>query len=517
MKENLGFAFGSKFGESLVGWGFLRADQVKVVLLEQKKFRKPFGQVALKLGFISEADLTRAVAKYFNLDFVDLEKQVPCRECLSLLNEELARNYTAVVFNMHEGVIGVAISDPGDLVARAEIERNLAHLQMKVKFFCAPTSQLQKILSGDFSLLSKLDYETAVETVNDILSYAVKNNASDIHFEPLQDVLRIRMRIDGMLSLFKEMHIESWTQVKGRIKIIGGLNIAESRMPQSGHANVIINNKNINLRIAVHPSVFGEAIVVRLLDIGNDLLNISKLGFPDDITSKLKTIINKPSGMFIVAGPTGAGKTTTLYALINELHNKHLNIMTLEDPVEYQVPGLRQLDLREEGILSFADGIRSALRQDPDVMLIGEIRDENTAAMTVRAALTGRLVVATVHAVDVGGSIPRLLDLGITLHDLSACLVGIMSQRLMRKLCIDCRGKGCEKCYQSGYSGRVGVAELLVANDDMKMQMLSQDFSVKEMLANPDNGFKNMREYAENLVKEGATNIEEVTRVLGKV
>ncbi|MDR1032291.1 MAG: Flp pilus assembly complex ATPase component TadA [Holosporales bacterium] len=504
-----------RFGQCLVEWDLIRQDQVDAILLEQKKEGQLFGDLAVKLGFIDEPRLTKATARYFGLPFVDLDKQPIDDESSCILTEPLARRHQAVAFAFEYDAVCIALSDPGNVVAKNEIEQLLP--DRSVKFFCASTAQIKHALDGQRARYLKLSHKNASKTVDEILVYASKNNASDIHFEPLQDVVRIRVRIDGILALYKEIHIESWPQIKGRIKVLGNLNITECRMPQSGHANVILSNRSVNLRIATHPSVFGEAVVVRLLDLNNDLLSLSKLGFPDDITAALKRIIFKPSGLFIIAGPTGAGKTTTLYALIHELKGKKLNIMTLEDPVEYQMPGLRQLDLREEGILTFAEGIRSILRQDPDVILIGEIRDENTAAMAVRAALTGRLVMATIHSVDILGVFPRLMDLGVTLHDLSCCLVGVMSQRLLRKLCQNCQkgGQDCAACHGSGYSGRAAIPELLIINDDVRRIMVQPNFEMKAFAGVICTYFDSMMSFALSLKDKGVTDQSEIDRVFG--
>ncbi|MDR1365751.1 MAG: Flp pilus assembly complex ATPase component TadA [Holosporales bacterium] len=504
-----------KFGQCLVEWGFIRQDQVDVILLEQKKEGQLFGDLAVKLGFIDEGWLTKATARYFGLSFVDLDNQPIDDELSCVLTEPFTRKHQIIAFAFENDAVCVALSDPGNVVAKNEIEQLLAG--KSVKFFCASTAQIKHALDDQRVRHLKLSHKNASKTVDEILVYASKNNASDIHFETLQDVVRIRVRIDGILSLYKEIHIESWPQIKGRIKVLGNLNITECRMPQSGHANVILSNRSVNLRIATHPSVFGEAVVVRLLDLNNDLLSLPKLGFPGDITAALKQIISRPSGLFIIAGPTGAGKTTTLYALIHELKGKKLNIMTLEDPVEYQMPGLRQLDLREEGILTFAEGIRSVLRQDPDVILIGEIRDENTAAMAVRAALTGRLVMATIHSVDILGAFPRLMDLGVTLHDLSCCLVGVMSQRLLRKLCQDCRrnGQECAACHRLGYAGRVAIPELFIVNDDVKRIMVQPNFEMKAFASVICAYFNSMMSYALSLRDKGVTDQSEIDRVFG--
>ncbi|MDR1475054.1 MAG: GspE/PulE family protein [Holosporales bacterium] len=507
--------FVPRFGECLVEWGYLRQDQIDVVLLEQKKDGRLFGDVAIKLGFISEEQLARALARYFEIQFVDLDRYLIAYEVISVLQESIARKYLAIAFAVESNNVCVAISDPGDVTARSEIEHAL--LSYTVTFFCASTSQIERAFDNHHSKSLRFSNAKASTVVDDILVYAAKNNASDVHFEPLQDIVRIRMRIDGILSLYKEFHIETWTQIKGRIKVIGNLNITECRIPQSGHAAVILNNRNVNLRIATHPSVFGEAVVIRLLDLNNNLLSLVKIGFPAEITSSLKSIVSSPSGLFIIAGPTGAGKTTTLYALINELKNKKLNIMTLEDPVEYQIPGLRQLDLREEGILTFAEGIRSALRQDPDVILIGEIRDENTAAMAVRAALTGRLVMATIHSADVLGAFPRLMDLGVTLHDLSNCLIGLMSQRLLRKRCANCleSSSKCNICKDTKYSGRVAIPELLVINGYIRKNMVQTNFDIKSFYRVICAYFKNMKYYASILKDNNITDQDEIERVFG--
>ena len=363
-----------------------------------------------------------------------------------------------------------------------------------MKFFVAKESEILKfieMIKSDSNLIES----NPLMLLNKIIFKAIEQKASDIHFEPMENLVRVRFRIDGILKPFQLIENETWTRIKSRLKISANLDITENRRPQSGHTRIRLAGKIIDLRISTHPGIYGENFVVRIFDLSNGVKSLAELNFDYDDFCWLKHVASYPNGLFLIIGPTGAGKTTTLYSLLKSLNSSNLNIMTLEDPVEYQIEGIRQLDIQEEGIVSFADGIRSILRQDPDIILIGEIRDEATAAMAVRASLTGRLVIATLHAATPIEGVRRLQDFKLKLSDFIPSLIGIFSQRLVRYK------------KDNSYEGRFPISEYVLFSEEMKNKILEGDFSF-----DLDKTFKIS---AQNAIKNHLTDIQEIRRVLG--
>lgn len=483
-------------GTSLLASGWLTEEQVKTVLDLQQNSRELFGQLAVKLGFLVEDNLVQILSKLYEIPIANLEFTYIEQGTLFAIDYETAEKATAIPFFVSDDIVRIAIADPG----------NLYHIDLitdfffpkQVEFFIAKKSEILKFVEILRCKTCNLD-KNPLLLLNKIIFESVEKNGSDIHFEPSENFVRVRVRIDGVLQVLQTISNEIWDRIKIRLKLISNLNITENRRPQSGHTRIQLAGKSIDLRISTHPGVYDENFVIRIFDLANGIKPLSKLNFIKEDFLWLKNILKYPNGIFLIVGPTGSGKTTTLYSLLNEINSPEINIMTLEDPVEYFIPGVRQLDLREEGLLSFSDGVKSILRQDPDVLLIGEIRDEKTAASALRAALTGRLVLSTLHASTPIEGVQRLLDLGLKLSDFIPSLIGIFSQRLIR--------------YKIGgeYKGRFPVAEYIRFTKNIKDNILKTNdiYKVKN-----DKTFAQSAKFA---IQGSMTDEVEVRRVLGNV
>jgi type II secretory ATPase GspE/PulE/Tfp pilus assembly ATPase PilB-like protein len=453
---SIGFKL-KNIGELLLNRELLTKEQISIVAKTQMKTDLLFGQVALNLGFLDEEDLVKILSELYSIEIISLEFLYIDKQTLMSMEYEIAALYFAIPFFVDDEYAKIAIADPGDLRAIDVI--NACFKNKKVKFFIAQKTEILKFLEIIKCNAENIEKDPLL-LLNKIIFNALESKASDIHFEPAENFIRVRMRIDGVLHIFKSVDLDSWARMKSKLKLISNLNITENRRPQSGHTRIYLAGKTVDLRISTHPGVWGENFVVRIFDLSKGISSLFELGFSEGDFLWLKKVVSFPSGIFLIVGPTGSGKTTTLYSLLKEINSSSVNIMTLEDPVEYQINGIKQLDLREEGILSFADGVRSILRQDPDVMLVGEIRDEATAATAVRASLTGRLVLATLHAANPSEGIRRLMDLGLKLSNFVPSLVGIFSQRLVRYF------------VDNQYRGRFPLTEYIYFSEELKQNLL---------------------------------------------
>lgn len=449
---------GQKTGEMFIKQGILTKEQVSTVLLAQSRNYELFGQCAVDIGVLSDADLIKFLSHLYHIDIISLDFLYIDPKTLSAIDYQIAEQILAIPFELNDNEVKIAIADPGDIHA-IDTLFNLFPGK-KLSFFVSKKREILKQI--EFMKCGHNDLDASPSRLlNKIIFQAIENGASDIHFEPTENFVRVRIRIDGLLQILCNIQFDVWSRMQSKLKLASNLNITETRRPQSGHMQLFLCGNSIDLRVSTHPGVHGENFVIRIFDPNNGIKNLSTLGFCRDDYNWLKHVINKPSGIFIIVGPTGSGKTTTLYSLLNEINTPLINIMTLEDPVEYLMQGIKQLDLKEEGMLSFSDGVKSILRQDPDVLLIGEIRDEATAASALRAALTGRLVLTTLHASRPIEAIRRLTDLGLNLEDLIPSVIGIFSQRLVRR--IDKHGE---------YHGRFPITEYLDFSDAQKYQIL---------------------------------------------
>lgn len=464
----------------------------QISAIENMTSNRLFGEKAVDLGFISEENLLDILSEIYHVETINLEFLYIKKETLNLLKIQTVIDYHAIAFYEDEKLVKIAIADPGNIIAIDKIRSEIR--DKEVKFFTAKESEILRFIEMVKSN-SDLIESNPLMLLNKIIFKALEEKASDIHFEPSKNLVRVRFRVDGILNPFQMIENEAWTRIKSRLKISANLDITENRRPQSGHTRIHLAGKIIDLRISTHPGIHGENFVIRIFDLSDGVKSLAELNFDYDDFCWLKQAISHPNGLFLIIGPTGAGKTTTLYSLLQSLNSSKLNIMTLEDPVEYQIEGIRQLDIQEEGIVSFADGIKSILRQDPDIILIGEIRDEATAAMAVRASLTGRLVIATLHAATPIEGIRRLQDFKLKLSDFIPSLIGIFSQRLIRYK------------KENKYEGRFPISEYVSFSEELKNKILEGDFNF-----DLDKTFKIS---AQKAIENKLTDTQEIRRVLG--
>ncbi|MCG2686912.1 GspE/PulE family protein [Candidatus Parcubacteria bacterium] len=529
---------------------------------------------------VDSQNLGKILAEFFNLPYQDLKSLKSDPQVINLVSEDLARNYNLVVFDKQENVLNVAITDPTDLKAQEAMDYIARGKNLKVKYYLTSPEDLN-IFLNQYSALKTEVGEALVEAkdrleeketksvkeenldeaiksapvakmVSVILKHAVDGYASDVHIEPFSDGSRVRYRIDGVMrtSLILPKYIH--TALVSRIKVLANLKIDETRIPQDGRIRLNILNKKIDFRISTLPLYEQEKVVMRILDTSGGSLDLEGLGFEGRNLRTIKDNIHKPHGMFLVTGPTGSGKSTTLYSVLNILNQEEVNIVTLEDPVEYYLTGINQSQIRPEVGLTFATGLRSILRQDPDIIMVGEIRDSETAELAIHASLTGHFVLSTLHTNDALGAIPRLTDMKVEPFLLASTLNVVIAQRLVRKICIDCKeefalpsnilaevqeeikkipkgslpeelknlkklkfykGKGCAHCDKTGYKGRIGIAEVLEATDNLKNLIAAGKMGGAEMKQEFVNqGAMTIKEDGMLKAVKGVTTVEEIMR-----
>jgi len=496
-----------RIGEKLIDLGLISKDQLEIALREQVKSRKLLGAILIQMNFITESALGEVLAESSGSERFDAKSTMLDTALLELVPREICMRNKVIPVEQAGGVVKLAMVDVYNVLAIDQVRRHLDKNVKIIPVYCTETEigdLIERYYNYDLSIDGILrEIETGirdkgqldgreegyvnptVRLVNALLIDAIKQGCSDIHFEPEGSFLRLRYRLDGSLQQIRSFHRDYWPAILVRIKIMSGMNIAETRSAQDGRINMVALGREVDFRVATQPTVHGENVVLRILDKSKSLVAIDKLGLSEHNLELLKRCIKRPEGIIVVTGPTGSGKTTTLYSVLNYINSIDVNIMTLEDPVEYQLPLIRQTNVRE-GTIDFQSGIKSLMRQDPDIIFIGEVRDEETAIMAVRAALTGHQVYTTLHTNDALGAIPRLGDIGVPPHLLAGSLVCTMAQRLARRLCVSCRSPrlateeecrimqmdatnpptvheavGCEKCNYKGYKGRLGVHEIL--------------------------------------------------------
>lgn len=553
-----------RVGQILIAQGVISEDQLRIALLEQMKSNQPVGRLLVTLGFVSEATLRDALSESLGHESVDLANTIVDPEAVQLIPRDLAKRHLLLGLSYSPTThhLKVAIANPDDIVAIDKL-RALIHHKIHIETLLAGESEishaidqyyshelsidgiLNEIETGEIdyrSITSTLDEysQPVVRLVDALLTDAVKRNASDIHFEPEASFLRIRYRIDGLLRQIRSLHKSYWAAMTVRIKVMSGMNIAETRAPQDGRISLNISGDMIDFRVSAQPTIHGENIVLRILDRKKGIVPIDDLGLDDHQINLLKLMVARPEGIILVTGPTGSGKTTTLYSLLNHINLEGVNIMTLEDPVEYPMAMIRQTSVAESAKLDFANGIRSMMRQDPDVILVGEIRDEETADMAFRAAMTGHQVYSTLHTNSALGAIPRLLDIGILPDIMAGNIIGMIAQRLIRRLCVQCRRPfpaephekkllglaasqptpilyrpvGCVHCENQGYRGRIAIMELLRLDSELD-DLISRRASLHEIrTAAVAKGFQSLAADGLRRVRDGTTSLEEVSRVV---
>jgi len=509
----------ARIGDKLVELGLISKDQLQVALYEKKRSNKLLGNLLVDLGFITESALSAVLASSSGFERFDPKATVVEPEMVSRFPKEMAQRYRVLPVSLDGNSLRLAMADIYDVLALDQARRYLPPGCEIIPLVCSETeiaAAIDQYYGYEFSIdgiLRELEtghHDTSVSAlsgdgyvhplvrlVNAILLDAVKTGASDIHFEPEGSFLRLRYRIDGVMNQVRTFHKDHWPAISHRLKIVSGMNIADKLNPQDGRFGFLMGQRKVDFRVAALPTVHGENIVIRILDKSGALLSIESLGLSPNNIALLNKMLKRPEGIIIVTGPTGSGKTTTLYGILNHINSLERNIMTLEDPVEYELPLIRQAQVREGTGLNFSDGVRALLRQDPDIIFIGEIRDQATASMALRASMTGHQVFSTLHTNDAAGAIPRLHDLGLDHGLLSGNIIGILAQRLARKLCTcstprvataeECRifgvdpadppdvgaTVGCELCRFTGYRGRVAVHEILPVNKELDELILS--------------------------------------------
>ncbi len=548
-----------RMGERLVGAGLISADQLDVALLEQKRSGQMLGEVLVELGFITENTLAAQLAETSGLDRFDFKHSVLDADLVRRIPREVAERHKilAVAVNDDKETVQVAMADVYNVLAIDQVRRFLPRGYEIVPQVVSETEILEAIDSyygyemsidgllreieeGDVSVASITTGQEGfvnptVRLVNAIILDAIKLGASDLHFEPESMFVRLRYRLDGVMTQIRTFHKDYWASICVRLKIMSDMNIAETRNPQDGRFTFNIGAREVDFRVATHPTVHGENIVIRVLDKAKSLVPLEQLGYDLGTVDLLKKLLRRPEGIIIVTGPTGSGKTTTLYSMLHYLNSIDVNIMTLEEPVEYQIPLLRQSDVRDAGGMGFAEGVRSILRQDPDIVFVGEVRDEATATMALRAAMTGHQVFTTLHTNDSFGAINRLVDLGLQRHMLAGNIILVMAQRLLRRLCPSCKRParideraarilgvepdeptpiyepvGCERCRNTGYRGRTAIVEILPFLPDLDEVVATggtrgQMFDIVRKV-----GFRTMAEDGAAKVLAGETSLEEL-------
>ena len=504
---------------------------------------RPLHDVLVDDGIVTELELAAALAEAYGIGSVDLASYPVDAAAISAIPSAMTKRHRVLGIAIDVDSIVVATADPGDVlalddvraatglavtpvvVARDELVKALDHIARSESDLDDMAATLSAEPSPSFTNTLDTAGEEApiVRYVNGLIERAIDSRASDIHIEPTEDDLRVRLRIDGVLHETDTVPRAVQSALISRLKIMSGVDITERRVPQNGRITVELNGRDVDLRTATLPTVWGEKLVLRVLDTGGVDLELKRLGFTDDNYARFSTSFAKPHGMLLVTGPTGSGKTTTLYAALSRLNASTTNILTVEDPIEYELAGVGQTQVNARIEMTFAKALRAILRQDPDVIMIGEIRDLETAQIAVQASLTGHLVLATLHTNDSAAAVTRLLDMGIEPFLLSSSLLGAVAQRLVRKLCPVCKrydehGKqwhavGCDKCGHTGYQGRVGIYELLLTTDEIRAQIHDRASEADIRATAQRNGMRTMREDGERWLADGTTTQAELLRV----
>lgn len=511
-------------------------DQLHVLQEEHSRTGVPISQLCVQLRIISASDMLQIRSDLTQIPYIHLSTSRIDWETVYRMDFAFQKQHHCLIFQQDGDQFSVAMTDPEDLLTRDIIQQHVAaihahsathspaHSTASLLIFYITHEDLAELYTQPKHPANTLKesaaalYQTdeAPHLLDSILQEAVLENVSDIHFQPEAHLVTVRYRVDGLLRIVHSMHFNLWQRISVRLKLFAKLDIAELRRPQSGHFEKEINGQACDFRISSHPTIEGENIVVRILYKQKKIRPLPELGFDENSTHMLLRMIQEPHGLFLICGPTGSGKTTTLYTLCAHMDAITRNIMTLEEPIEYKLENVRQTEIHPNGVMRFADGVRSILRQDPDVIFIGEIRDEDTAQIALRAAMTGHLVLATLHANDAARVPSRLMDLGISPTLLSGQILLILSQRLVRSFCPHCKGEGCAACLNSGFRGRTAISELFPINPEMD-QAIAEAKPVSQLrhIAHCNN-WPTMYENGLQKVRAKITSLEEVHRVLGQ-
>lgn len=505
----------ARFSQSLIDQKITTKEQLQIAKRESNAKRTFLGETLIRLGFVEANHIREFLSASLDYTSIDLSSLVVENKLPDFFTKEYCIENLVLPFKQEGRSLHLATYDPENILLKDKIREQLpkdVDITYYHSFSFEVLGAIEKHLSKDNSKPPSKD-ESAVKLINDLLLQAVREGASDIHFFPQEHSLAIQFRLDGVLQERLTIPKPISPSIAVRLKVMSSLDIAESRRPQSGRFSLTMFGREIDFRTSTHPTAFGESIVVRILDKGKTLRNLTDLGVSKDDISLLKSLVQQPNGMILISGPTGAGKTTTLYAMLSYMDFKSRNIMTLEDPIEYRLPGIRQTEIRDARVMTYGEGVKSILRQDPDVIFISEIRDEETAQMALRASMTGHLVLATIHANDAMSIPSRLLDLGVSQKLLANNLLCCLSQRLLRKSCTTCQAKGCKSCHKSGYAGRQAILEALLITPGVKEEIAQGSPLTKNTLK----GFSPLKEKALRLQRAGITTVGEVGRVIGGI
>jgi type IV pilus assembly protein PilB len=556
-----------QLGQLLLARGVVTAEQIEKALTEQKEkgHRRLLGELLVEMGYCTENQIASALAEAYGVPYAQICPKICDSKTIEILPREFLEEHIVLPLFKVRDVLTVAVSEPTNVFLIDEIERISG---CKVQVVCSTTNDIKATLQTylpaanvfviddiiddkgleDFTLIENISQDISnleeiagqspvVKLVNYLLYNAVRENASDIHIEPHDKKLRVRYRVDG--SLYEKLRppYQMHSAIVSRIKIMAEMDIAQRRLPQDGGIHVLVEGRPIDLRVSVMPGNFGEKVVIRVIDPQKVLFNLESLGFTYENLQKFRQVIQAPNGIVLVTGPTGSGKNTTLYAALAELNSEEVNICTVEDPIECNMAGINQFQVNKSAGFEFSTALRSLLRQDPDIVMVGEIRDEATASIAVQAALTGHLVLSTLHTNDAPGAVTRLLDLGVAPYLVSASLIAVLAQRLVRKICPNCkteyeppisikkivkelsgevpefyRGLGCKKCRNTGYAGRIAIHELFVPNEEV-FEMISERTSLKKLRHKAlESGMVSLQADGIEKVKAGIVSVEEVLR-----
>jgi type IV pilus assembly protein PilB len=559
---------GGRFGELLVRKQLVSRGAIMEALLQQTGTGRRLGALLVDAGAISERQLAETLSEQLNIPMADLRNQAPEAEAVAKIPERVARELVAVPLRLIDGKLEVVIADPTPSTLKMLREET----RLEIVPLIAPSSEVTRVIEGTYRALGAIQAHVqafsandalrksaavaptqaasgvaggdadapVVKVVNLLIAQALRDRASDLHIEPQDNQVRVRFRVDGALHDVTTLPAEMGPAVVSRIKIIGGMNIVERRRPQDGQTSLEVDGRALDVRIASTPTIFGEKVTMRLLDKSRPLYKGADLGMPTDTHETWGKLVRSPFGMVVCVGPTGSGKTTTLYATLGDINSSDRNIMTIEDPVEYILPSVNQIQINEQAGVTFADGLRSILRQDPDVILVGEIRDAETARIAVQSALTGHLVLSSLHATDTAAAVHRFLDMGIEAFLVASAGLGFVGQRLVRRICPSCRipyeptdeelafyleaegpnkdkfwiGEGCNFCAGTGYQDRIGVYELLRITPEIKRLIVGWATQEEIRRMAIQQGMRTLLQEGLNLVEKDVTSISEVIRVI---
>ena len=563
-----------KLGELLIAAGTITQEELDRGLDLQKGTKDRLGDVLIKNQIISEDELIQALQMQLGIEYIDLTKVNIPTELAQMLPKNIARQYQVVPVKAVKDELYLAVNDPLNFYAIEEVRKAVRRKVIPMVATKAAIERSIQVLygnegaaraieemrregmgsgegrpeTGDAFAVNQLGDDSVssaptIRLVNSIIERAVTERASDIHLEPHETELLVRMRIDGMMRDILTVPRDLQNSVLARLKIMAGLDIAERRIPQDGRFNVRIKDRSFDLRISTLPTVYGEKIVARLLDKSGAVVSLDKIGLTEDQIDNIRKLLRCRNGVILMVGPTGSGKTTTMYCMINELNKRDVNLVTLEDPVEYNVDGVNQVQINEKVGMTFASGLRAILRQDPDIIAVGEIRDGETAEIAMRSAITGHIVLSTIHTNDAVGTIERLVDIGVEPYLVASAMQGMVSQRLLRRICPNCReaytpsedelrelgmegredvrlyrGAGCPHCFDTGYRGRTAVTETLIMTPTLRRLVAEGKprAEIEQELKKPGSGYTSIRENAVKLALAGITTLEEILRVINE-